>query len=224
MARVRPPLIGGRSLPSRRVLAHSHSSFTQSTLPIGSPLPIAVDAVHRFAGVRYLAAGTVFAEPWVYGGKFSLIGDAAHAFTPFFGQGCNSGFEDVSVLHELLLAGRPRPPATADGVGGPPGGSAATELALAPDWPAVLAAFYAARKPNTDAIARMALENFEEMMAKVGDARFLLEKEIEIALTRAHPAVYTSRYALITHSLLPYRLCQQVRGAGSTGRARACSL
>ena len=55
----------------------------------------------------------------------------------------------------------------------------------------------------------MALENFDEMMSKTADARFLLEKEIENALSHAHPA-YVSRYALITHSLLPYRLCQAV--------------
>lgn len=41
--------------------------------------------------------GTVFVQPWAVGGTFALIGDAAHAFTPFFGQGCNSGFEDVTV-------------------------------------------------------------------------------------------------------------------------------
>lgn len=75
---------------------------------------------------------------------------------------------------------------------------------------AVLGEYYLARKPNADVIAVMALENFDEMMAKTADPRFLLEKDIELLLATAHPASYTSRYALITHSLLPYHLCQAV--------------
>ena len=62
---------------------------------------------------------------------------------------------------------------------------------------------------NADAIANMALDNFDEMMSKTADARFLLEKEIENELATRHPA-YISRYVLITHSLLPYKLCQRV--------------
>jgi kynurenine 3-monooxygenase len=136
--------------------------------------------------------GTVFCDPWVYQDKFALIGDAAHAFTPFFGQGCNSGFEDVSVLHELLLKQRRNPKET-----------------NGPGMSAVLEAYYAERKANADAIANMALENFDEMMSKTADARFLLEKEIENELAKRYPE-YISRYVLITHSLFPYRLCQEV--------------
>ena len=75
---------------------------------------------------------------------------------------------------------------------------------------AVFDAFYAERKPNTDAIAAMALENFTEMMAKVADPRFLLEKKIEIQLSQRLGAAFTSRYALITHSLVPYSHCRVV--------------
>ena len=136
--------------------------------------------------VGYL--GTVYTEPWVFEDKFALIGDAAHAFTPFFGQGCNSGFEDVAVLHSLM------------------------EEMLAKqgdlDMTALFASYYKARKINTDAIAQMALDNFEEMMSKTADKRFLLEKEIENELS-AMDSTYKSRYVLITHSLLPYHLCQE---------------
>jgi kynurenine 3-monooxygenase len=141
--------------------------------------------------------GTVFCDPWVHG-EFALIGDAAHAFTPFFGQGCNSGFEDVSILHDLLTKGGG---GGGSGSGGS-GGSGGSQLA------AVLAAYYSERKPNADAIANMALDNFDEMMSKTADARFLLEKEIENELATRHPA-YISRYVLITHSLFPYHLCQK---------------
>jgi kynurenine 3-monooxygenase len=139
--------------------------------------------------------GTVYTHPWHYKDKVCLLGDASHAITPFFGQGCNSGFEDVSVLHSLLQQFSSVEPRT-------PGGRI--------NMSAVFDAFYAERKPNTDAIAAMALENFTEMMAKVADPRFLLEKKIEIQLSQRLGAAFTSRYALITHSLVPYSHCHVV--------------
>jgi kynurenine 3-monooxygenase len=148
--------------------------------------------------------GTVYAQPWSYEKRFSMAGDAAHAITPFFGQGCNSGFEDVSVLHEILTAHR-RSQARINGYADDsevPTGSL--------DMHNILKEYYNSRKPNTDAIANMALENFEEMMSKTADKRFLLEKDIELKLADLYPEIYVSRYALITHSLLPYRLCQGV--------------
>ena len=69
--------------------------------------------------------GTVLCAPWAYDDKLCLVGDAAHAFTPFFGQGCNCGFEDVTCLHELLLAAAAR-----DGAGA---GGAAAAAAANPD-------------------------------------------------------------------------------------------
>ena len=98
----------------------------------------------------------------------------------------------MSILHEILLR------------------HTASNQETAFKMQTVFAEFYASRKPNTDAIANMALENFTEMMAKTADRRFLLEKEIEIELTKMAPTIYISRYALITHSLLPYDLCRQV--------------
>ena len=139
--------------------------------------------------------GTVYAQPWHYKDKVCLLGDASHAITPFFGQGCNSGFEDVSVLHSLLQRFSVVEPHT-------PGGRL--------NMGAVFDALYAERKPNTDAIAAMALENFTEMMAKTADARFLLEKKIELQLSDKLGSSFISRYALITHSLVPYSHCQTI--------------
>jgi kynurenine 3-monooxygenase len=121
--------------------------------------------------------GTVFASPWVYKGQFALIGDAAHAITPFFGQGCNCGFEDVSVLDDILNRHFSS------------GGGDIRNI----NMEVVLAEYQAARKPSTDAIANMALENFTEMMSKTADKRFLLEREIEHFLANKFPGVYTSR-------------------------------
>ena len=124
--------------------------------------------------------GTVRCEPWHVGGDVLLVGDAAHGIVPFFGQGLNSGFEDCVILDELLT-----------------------------DWSAspvtLFERFYTARKPNTDAIAEMALENFVEMRDKVGDPHFLEAKQLERMLETELGDQYRSRYATVMYSLTPYR-------------------
>src|SRR5688572_31088696 len=91
--------------------------------------------------------------PWVRTDKFALLGDAAHAIVPFFGQGMNCGFEDCVALDAILES--------------------------ASHWNDAFARFDAERKPNADAIADMAVENFVEMRDKTGDPQFKLEKAIE---------------------------------------------
>jgi kynurenine 3-monooxygenase len=129
--------------------------------------------------------GTVRFHPWHYRDKVSLIGDAAHAIVPFFGQGMNCGFEDCTVLDELL-------------------GRHGNE-----NWGAVLSDFDESRKPHADAIADMALENFVEMRDSVGDARFLLRKQVEHRLEREWPREYRSRYSMVMYGSVPYRVAQQ---------------
>ena len=125
---------------------------------------------------------TVKCEPWSRG-QAVLIGDAAHAIVPFFGQGMNAGFEDCTVLMEIL-----------DRV---------------PDWSGAFAELSQARKPDADAIADLALENFVEMRDKVADPDFLLWKEVESELTRRFPGEYLSRYQLVTFTRVPYRVAQE---------------
>lgn len=139
--------------------------------------------------------GTIYCSPWVYKDKIALIGDSCHAITPFFGQGCNSGFEDVTVINELLMKQK-------DSMNSNNNNNDY-------DWELLFAEYYELRKPNADAIAQMALDNFTEMMEKTADEKFLLQKEIELELSKRF-SCYVSRYALITHSLLPYRLCQLI--------------
>jgi len=127
---------------------------------------------------------TVKCWPWTAEARALLLGDAAHAIVPFFGQGMNCGFEDCAVLDEVL--GRTTDPGAA------------------------FAEFARLRKPNADAIADMAVENFVEMRASVADARFLLEKAIERRLLNAFPGEFLSRYALVTFSRVPYRLAYDV--------------
>ncbi len=122
---------------------------------------------------------TVKCWPWAAESRAVLLGDAAHAIVPFFGQGMNCGFEDCEVLDDVLGHSRDL-------------GAAFREFALL-------------RKPDADAIADMAVENFVEMRDSVAGARFLLEKAVERRLLNAFPGEFLSRYALVTFSRVPYR-------------------
>jgi kynurenine 3-monooxygenase len=130
---------------------------------------------------------TIKCTPWHVGGKTVLLGDAAHAIVPFFGQGINCGFEDCTYLIELL-----------DRHGA--------------DWTRVLSEFENERKTNTDAIADMALENFTEMRDRVADSRFLFRKKVELALEAKYPNLFVPKYAMVTFHRIPYSVAL-ARGA-----------
>jgi kynurenine 3-monooxygenase len=127
---------------------------------------------------------TVKCSPWHVGGKALLLGDAAHAIVPFFGQGLNAGFEDCTVLLELL-----------DRHG--------------PQWRQVFEEFEQARKVNTDAIADLAVENFVEMRDRVADPRFLFRKKMELALESKYPGVFVPKYAMVTFHRVPYSVAER---------------
>ena len=118
---------------------------------------------------------TVKCFPWIREDKFLLIGDAAHAIVPFFGQGMNCGFEDCSVLDSLISKHDH-------------------------SWSLILQEFQQLRKPDADAIAELALNNFIEMRDKVGDPRFLLQKKIEANFSSKHPHLWTPAYSQVTFS------------------------
>ena len=152
---------------------------------------------------QFLAAplgkmGTVKASQWSYGSAL-LLGDAAHAIVPFFGQGMNAGFEDCTLLDALL-----------DGDG-------------RTDWAALFEAFWRARKTDTDAIADLAVENFVEMRDKVADPEFLLWKAVETELQKRLGARYRSRYQLVTFSRVPYRLALEAGRAQQSVLRELCA-
>jgi kynurenine 3-monooxygenase len=122
---------------------------------------------------------TVKCSPWHAGGRALLLGDAAHAIVPFFGQGLNCGFEDCAILLQLLDEHEA-------------------------DWGRVFAEFEEMRKINTDAIADLAIENFVEMRDRVGDPRFLFRKKMELALEVKFPGIFVPKYALVTFHRVPY--------------------
>ena len=118
---------------------------------------------------------TVKCYPWVREDKFALIGDAAHAIVPFFGQGMNCGFEDCVVLNSLIDKHQE-------------------------NWEDILAEYQHLRKPDGDAIADLALTNFVEMRDKIADPKFLMQKKIEAAFSKKHPDKWTPAYAQVTFS------------------------
>ena len=123
---------------------------------------------------------TIKCFPWSYDGKSLLIGDACHAVVPFYGQGMNAGFEDITVLDQMLD--------TFDG----------------DNWDALFKAFERSRKPNADAIADLAVMNFIEMRDKVADPRFLLRKKIESKISEQFPDKWIPLYSMVTFSDFPY--------------------
>jgi kynurenine 3-monooxygenase len=150
---------------------------------------------------------TIRCSPWQVRGSravVALIGDAAHAIVPFYGQGANCGFEDCVELDRCLSE-------------------------RADDFAAALPLYERRRKPNTDTIADLALDNFLEMRDKVASRAFLAQKRIEHALERLLPGRYVSRYELVSFSTVPYAEVQRrvVRqrwwAAGMAAAAATCA-
>jgi kynurenine 3-monooxygenase len=117
--------------------------------------------------------------PWTYEDKIALIGDACHAIVPFYGQGMNAGFEDISILNEMIER-------------------------YGDDWKTVLSEYQKSRKPNADAIAELSYRNFMEMSTKTADEKFLLQKKIEKLFSDKHPDKWIPLYSRVTFSDRPY--------------------
>jgi kynurenine 3-monooxygenase len=122
---------------------------------------------------------TVHCYPWVYKNKIAVIGDAAHAITPFYGQGMNAGFEDCRILNSIIDD-------------------------HLPDWNKIFQIYQEERKENADAIAELALQNFIEMRDLVADPKFVLRKKIEAKIHQQFPS-YLPLYSMVTFSDIPYK-------------------
>jgi kynurenine 3-monooxygenase len=134
--------------------------------------------------------GTVTAQPWHVRDQATLLGDAAHAMVPFHGQGMNCCFEDCIEFDACA--------------------------ARHASWEEVFAEFGAARKPNTDAIAAMALENYLEMRESVAEPKFQLRQALSLELERRFPRRFIPRYSMVMfHHEIPYLTAQQ-RGAAQS--------
>lgn len=128
---------------------------------------------------------TVKCFPWSHSDKLLLLGDAAHAIVPFFGQGMNCGFEDCTVFNQLMDVYL--------------GKSNEDE-----SWKKIFEETEKSRKPNSDAIADLAVANFIEMRDLVTHPDFILQKKIEAHFSTLHPDKWTPLYSMVTFTDLPY--------------------
>jgi kynurenine 3-monooxygenase len=141
--------------------------------------PLMPNLLQEFAQNPTSSLITVRCNPWTFGGKVGLVGDAAHAIVPFYGQGMNAGFEDCRILTELLDQ-------------------------HAGNWAAAFKEYEAVRIINANAIADLALMNFVEMRDFVANPLFLLRKKIEAHLHQLFPNEWIPLYTMVTFSDLPY--------------------
>jgi len=172
---------GGSPSFASLVSAADIDAFLTRNFP--DALALMPDAGAEFQSHPIGFLGTVHAAPWQAGGMAAIVGDAAHAIVPFHGQGMNCCFEDCLELDACF--GR--------------NGS----------WDATLAEFFRIRKPNTDAIAAMTIENYLEMRAQVADAHFRLRHALSLELERRFPDRFIPRYSMVMfHREIPYALAQ----------------
>ena len=123
--------------------------------------------------------GTIKCYPWQANGKVLIMGDAAHAIVPFYGQGMNAAFEDVTVFDQILNEHEG-------------------------DWQKVFKTFEDERVDDTNAIADLAVDNFHEMKDHVDDVNFKRKRKLEMSLEQNHPEYY-SKYSLVTfNENIPY--------------------
>ena len=160
-------------------------AFFQQYFPDAIPLmPTLLDDFRRNPAAALV---TVRCNPWHYQDKVLLLGDAAHAIVPFFGQGMNAGFEDCTILDALID--------TFEG-----------------DWERINSTFSNSRISDGNAIAELALRNFIEMRDLVADPKFLLRQKIAARLHEKHSS-FLPTYSMVTFSNIPYSQALQAADA-----------
>jgi kynurenine 3-monooxygenase len=122
---------------------------------------------------------TIRCAPWFYRDKACLVGDAAHAVVPFYGQGMNAAFEDCVVLDECLEE-------------------------FSGNREGAFAEYFRRRKENADALADLAIGNFIEMRDKTASKTFRAKKKLDHALEAALPGIYLPLYTMVTFTRMPY--------------------
>lgn len=147
------------------------SEFFQKEFP--DALALMPNLIDDFFNNPTSPLGTVKCSPWHYKGNTLLMGDAAHAIVPFYGQGMNASFEDI-VEFDKVLDENPE------------------------SWEATFTAYEKARKKDTDAIADLAIDNFHEMKSHTANPMFQEKRKLEMLLEKHFPNDYESKYALVT--------------------------
>lgn len=170
------PFSGDVSFESLRTPEDVHAFFSKEFPDAVANLPGLTD---QFFTNPTSSLVTIRCNPYHYGSRAVLIGDAAHAMVPFYGQGMNAAFESCLLLDQII-----------DQYGD--------------DWELVLSEFSKQRKANADAISLMAQENYLEMRSKVASSAFIFRKKLEKTLHRLFPKGWIPLYTMVTFMTLPY--------------------
>ncbi len=175
------PFEGNESFQSLTTRKHVETFFQREFPDATDMMPTLIE---DFFGNPTGSMVTVKCDPWNAGDRALLLGDAAHAIVPFFGQGMNCAFEDCTVLNECLsrFEGKSIP------------------------WQQLFRDFEGLRKRNCDAIADLAVENFVEMRDLVANPDFLLKKKVEFALQERFPEHFIPKYSMVTFHRVPYSI------------------
>ncbi len=142
-------------------------------------VPLIPNLVDEYFGNPTSSLCIIRCFPWTVDDKVALIGDAAHAIVPFYGQGMNAGFEDCRVLSDII-----------DEKGD--------------DWLSIFKEYEKVRKPSGDGIAQLSKNNFIVMRDLTADPTFLLQKKIEKRFSQKHPDKWMPLYSQVTFSHIPY--------------------
>jgi len=166
------PFTGEKSFEKLKTKQEITAFFNEE---FADAVPLMPTLVEDFIANPVASLVTVKCAPWTFDNKIALIGDAAHAIVPFYGQGMNCGFEDCVVLNELIEK-------------------------HANNWDKIMPEYQALRKPDGDAIADLAVANFIEMRDKTADPKFLLQKKIEAKFSAKYPDKWIPLYSMVTYS------------------------
>ena len=146
--------------------------------------PLVPDLANQFTDHPHGRLATVRTTGWAYDDRAVILGDASHGVVPFHGQGMNAAFESCVVLDACMRDY--------------PG-----------DWATAFTEFEKGRKPDTDAIADMAVANYVEMSTSVVDERYQLRRAVALELDRLWPEQFTPRYAMVMFNTIPYAEVQR---------------
>ncbi len=153
-------------------------NFFQSRFPDVFPLiPMLSEDFFRNRVSTFVS---IITDPWHFGGQVVLVGDACHSVLPFYGQGMNAAFEDCRVLIDCI----DRRPG---------------------DWAAVFGEFERLRKPNTDILAQLSIQNYFELRDGVRSPWFVARKRVDSLVSWLFPNWYVPLYTLVAHTTIPYR-------------------
>src|SRR6266704_6433677 len=167
---------GARSFATTKTDADIRRFFDEE---FPDAVPLMPSLLEDFRGNPTGSLVTIRCAPWYYRDKVCLLGDAAHAVVPFYGQGMNAAFEDCVVLDECLEK-------------------------FPDNRERAFAEYFSRRKENADALADLAIGNFIEMRDKTTSRTFRAKKKIDHALEALLPGIYLPLYTMVTFTRIPY--------------------